>query len=182
MLVVGSTWLGQNPKFVQKFHLKAPLSLQYSEKEMWRNLVSLLVEFQYFQLSVPYLPPQTQPFRQRKWTQRVFQNFSIWSSNQSHSWNFIKSTQTLLNYLESFLISPEIEIWMIGEERIILGRETRESRQVCSSWAYKRQMGTLGQLRDDLRQQKTANVFREGVKIYFNSWSYLLHIWNIIIW
>ena len=95
-------------------------SLQYSEKETWRNLVSLLVEFQYFQLSVPYLPPQTQPFRQRKWTQRVFQNFSIWSSNQSHSWNFIKSTQTLLNYLESFLISPEIDIWMIGEERIIL--------------------------------------------------------------
>ena len=47
------------------------------------------------------------------------------------------------------------------------GRETRESRQVCSSWAYKRQMGTLGQLRDDLRQQKTANVFKESVKIYF---------------
>ena len=37
-----------------------------------------------------------------------------------------------------------------------------EVLQGCSGWAYKRQMGTLGRLRDDLgqlvSQQKTTNV------------------------
>ena len=52
-------------------------SLQYSEKEMWRNLVSLLVRFQYFQAVCPIFSIwrlKYKPFRLRMWTQRSFQS------------------------------------------------------------------------------------------------------------
>ena len=51
--------------------------LQYSEKETWRNLVSLLVRFQYFQAVCPIFSIwrlKYKPFRLRMWTQRSFQS------------------------------------------------------------------------------------------------------------